>query len=889
MKTTLQIILALVLFFGIGVSAWAQTAGVEQKAARMSQEKRLIDQPDEIVAVLENGMTVMVKENHTAAVASVRLYVRAGSIYEHEHLGAGLSHLFEHLLAGGATEKRSEEESQKRIQEIGAQFNAYTGKDRTCYFLTVPAAYVGDALDLIADWVTRPIFSEEAIKREWGVVQRELEMYASDPDMQMMNIFDELRYQVHPARYPVSGHQAILERLEREQIQDYYQRMYVPENCVLVIVGDINASEMLEAIKKEFADFTRRSRPHLVMPAEPDVTAPRQLVKVFPSLQGPARMLIGFPSIKLQHPDLYALDVLAGILGQGQSSRLYRILRDRQLVLTAQAFNDTPDWAKGTFTIFCLLDPVQVAAVRGAVREELQRVKDEPVTAAELARIKRQLQVGYIRANQTAQDQAETMAVDYLATGDPHFSDRYVENIQKVTAEQVMEMAQKYLLEEKQLSLVVTPTPLPREATIEGEKAKESPIKKITLDNGLRVLLKRSPAVPLVNIQFYVMGGLLEETEASNGLTNLMVKLSTKGTKHHTAREIAEYFDSVGGSYGATAGNNTYAYSVEVMSGDFPEAFDLLAEMILEPNFLELELVKLKQQMLAAIQQVENTWPEEARRFFREKFFVNSPYRRSSLGREESVSGLTREQLSAFHGSATVGSRAVLTIFGDIDPEEAEELVRRRFGGMEKGEPLNLDKFDPEPVSKESRRFVEKTAKQGATIYVGYPGMKLTNIKDRYAMEVMTEIMGSTSSSDWLFARLRGAQLVYYAWCYNFPGLLPGYAAATAQCEAEKVDEVQKIIEELLARAAAGKFTVEQIDRAKSNRINAEVLSKQTNADAAGAAALDELYGFGYDWSEGHGDRIMAVTLEEVQNVAKKYLSAAYTITIITSGPGEDK
>ncbi|MCP4707966.1 MAG: insulinase family protein, partial [Planctomycetes bacterium] len=727
---------------------------------------------------------------------------------------------------------------------------------------------------------------KDVFDREWGVVQRELEMLSSNPDAQLMNLFSELRYQVHPARYPVSGHQAILQQVTRDEILAYYKKMYVPDNCVLVISGDINASEMLAVIKQEFADFTRRSLPHLVMPTEPDVVSPRELVKVFPSLQGPARMLIGFPSVALQHEDLYALDVLAGVLGAGESSRLYRILRDRQLALATQVFNDTPAWAKGTFTIFSILDPSQTVAAREAIDQELERIQNEPVTVEELARIKRQLQVAHIRANQTAEEQAETMAIDYLATGDPHFSEHYVDNIQEVTASEVQAMAQKYLLKEKQITLIMASAALEVDETAADDKAVESPIKKIMLDNGMRVLLKRNPSVPLVDMQYYVMGGLLEETGVNNGLASLMAAMSTKGTRHHSGAEISEYFDGIGGTVSASAGNNTIAYSSEVMSQDFAEAFDLFAEVVLEPNFPEDELVKVKEMQLAAIAQVDNSWPDEARAFFREKFFVNSPYVRSSLGILESVECLTAEQLRAFHEQAVVGSRSVLTIFGDINLGVAEDLVRQRFSDISKGAVLDFGQFEAAPEIEESRRFTKETPKQGATIYVGYPGMKLTDIKDRYAMEVLTEIMGSTTSNDWLFGRLRGKQLVYYAWCYNFPGLLDGYVAATCQCEADKVDEVLKEIEGLLGKAVKGEFTEEEVSRAKSNRINAEVLNKQTNADSATSAALDELYGFGYDWSEGHSDRIMAVTLEDVRNVARKYFNGPATITVITSVSG---
>jgi len=400
-----------------------------------AEEVRYINQSAEIVARLENGMVAIVKEHKHAPVAAVRLYVKAGSIYEQEHLGAGLSHLLEHLLIRGPTQTRSEAESLNLLQQIGARCGAYTAKDHTCYHLTVPALQVGVALNLLADWVTGLSLTEEAFKRERGVVQRELEMYSENPKTQVDSLFDELRYKVHPARFPVVGHPAIVKNLTHPIILDYYQRMYVPDNTVLVIVGDINVEGMLQAIRKEFADFTRRSTVNVVLPREPEVAGPRELRKVLPSMQGPAKMNLGFPSIDLLHEDLYALDALAGVLGTGQSSRLYRALREEiHLVFDVRADNGAPPWAAGTFTIHCELPPEHIAKAREAIWEEIDLLKEEPVTATELKRVKTQIRVNHIRVNQTAAQQAESLGRDYISTGDPHFSDRYVQNIQQVTA-----------------------------------------------------------------------------------------------------------------------------------------------------------------------------------------------------------------------------------------------------------------------------------------------------------------------------------------------------------------------------------------------------------------------------------------------------------------------
>ena len=849
------------------------------------REIRLVDRPGEIVAVLDNGMAVIVKENHTAPVATVRLYVRAGSIYEQNKLGAGLTHLCEHLLAGGQTENRSETESTKLLEQIGGQYNAYTGKARTCYYITAPAQHVGTALNLIADWITRPRIGAEAFERELGVVQRELEMKASSPAHVQWYLFDELRYKMHPGRYPIIGYQAIVRQLQHEDVMEYYRRQYVPDNVVVAIVGDINAAEMLAEVRREFGDFERQAISTVDLPAEPEVTGPRRVVKVLAALKGPAKMMVGFPSFALQHEDLYALDMLANIMGSGQSSRLYRVLREeKQLVLSIEAWNYTPSWAAGTFTIACDMAPEKVGQVEGAIWEQIELIKADGVSVEELERAKRQLQVGHIRRHQTADQQATTMGGDYLATGDAHFSDRYVAAMGKVTAQKVQEMARKYLLADKQLTLVLTPTALPVAAEQAVAGPSESAMKKATLDNGLRVLLKRNSAVPLVNVQLYVTGGLLAESEANNGITSLMAQVSKKGTTNYSAEEIVDYFDGIGGSLSTGSGNNTYFYVSEFMSGDFGKAFEIFSEVVLEPTFPEAELEKDRQRALATIAQIDNTWHRAASKFFREKFFVNSPYRRTSTGSAEAVGALTAEQVRSFHEAGTVGSRAVLAIVGDIDLAEVEKVVREKFAGMAQGVAFDLGQFAAEPPVVGARRFVKQTAKPGATVFVGYPGIRLTDIEDRYAMGVLMEVLGSNTG--WLHELLRGRQYVYYAWGYSHAGLVPGFVAATAQCEADKAATVLELIEEQLAKAARGEISEAEVANAKSKQINAEVLGKQTNADAAATAALDELYGFGYEWSESQADRIMAVTLADVQRVANKYLSGPATVTVITSEPG---
>ncbi|MBI9016693.1 MAG: insulinase family protein [Phycisphaerae bacterium] len=878
-----------ICFFMLGntLAVLAQGEKSETKASivdKTAHGMRLVNEPGEIVAVLPNGMVAIVKENHTAPVAAVRLYVRAGSIYEGKLLGAGMSHLFEHLMAGGSTSTRTDEQSKELIQSIGASFNAYTSNDRTCYFLTAPAQHVDTALNLITDWLINATFTEKEFEREHGVVQRELEMYSSDPRWVSHALFDQLRYKVHPGQFPVVGHKDILKTVTNKDIKAYRDRVYIPDNCVIVVAGDINADKMLSKIEQELVNFKRKPVEDSVLPVEPEIVAPRSVVKVFPAMKGPAQLQIGFPSIKLQDADLYALDTLASIIGDGRTSRLYRgLVEEKQLALSVMSYNYTPHWAEGTFAIICSVMPEKVEAVKTAIWQELDRVVAQGVEPAELARAKRRLQVEHIQRNQTAEQQASTMAEDYFATGDVHFSRNYIANMQKVTASEVQAMAKKYLDANKQLTLVLTPTALPKSKEEVAKKTTETPVKKIVLDNGLRVLLKRNSTVPMVSMQMFFQGGLLNETADNNGITTMMTSLSTKGTRSYSARDIDDYFANVGGQIGASSGNNVFSYTSEVMTGDFDKAFDIFSEVVTAAVFPQDELDKLRPRLLANIAQIPNDWNAAGSKIFLEQFFVKSPYRLQRIGESDSVKTITREQLIAFHKQVVLGKRGVLAIYGDIDLEKTEAVVRQRFGSIEAGEMIDLAKFEPEPVRNENKIYVAKTEKNGATVHIGYTGMKCTEIKDRYPMSVLMELVGS--SSGWLFEQLRGKQLVYSTWAYSSDGYLPGFILATAQCEGQKAPLVLNIIQEQLANAAAGKITEEEIARAKSKLINAEVLSKLTNADAAGAAAIDELFYQDYNWSRKNADRVMAVTREDVLRVAKKYLSGKWVASVNTNEP----
>lgn len=869
----------------------AAEAATRPAAAPLSVLHYVIDRSDEKVAVLSNGLTVILKAHRTAPVVAVRMYCRTGSIYEQEFTGAGLSHLFEHLLHGGATTTRTEAQSRKILDEIGDNTNAYTSYSMTCYFINTGKANLGTAVDLLSDWITHPTFPDQAFKREWGVVQRELERDIDEPNRQLNEIMMETMYLQHPLRFPIIGHKQAVQSLTKADIVAYYHRMYVPDNVVVSIAGDIDLKEAMDAVTRDFAGFERRPVKTITLPEEPEMTTPRDAIKRM-DVQS-SLLSLAWPSIRLTDPDLYALDVLSFVMTQGESSRLVRtLIREQQLAFTADSFSWTPEYARGLFVINTRLDPKNVEPATMAIWTEIRRLQADPISEEELQQAKRQKTAEHVFGHQTADQIAEAMAQDYIATGDAHFSDDYVARIQEVTAEQIRDVARRYLRPECTGTMLI----LPRgEGVSETQPVAErtSPARMITLDNGLRVVLRRDTSSPLVAVQVYCLGGLITEESSNNGISNLMAELLLHGTQTRSAEQIARFFDSRGASIDAGSGNNTFYVRSEVLKEDFEPALEVFADVMQHPTFPAAELDRIRPRVLNAISRINESWRTELDAYFRSRFFSQSPYRMLTIGSAEAVRRIDPAALTAYYRRYSAGPNAVLAIFGDIDEAKTEALVRRLFAKM----PAKLSATRPavaaeKPIEHETL-FIKKAPsdRKAAGIYVGFRGMDVVNTRDRYPMAALDTIMGGYSyPGGWLHTALRGGDrdLVYEVHDVNFYGIDPGYFGIYAACQPEKVSEVYKIIAEKVERARAGKFDATELKEAKGIILATDLMQSRTNSERAAEAATDELYGLGYNHRELYSKYIESITMDDVRRVAKQYLTVPIVV-VVTPDPSAVK
>jgi len=273
-----------------------------------------------------------------------------------------------------------------------------------------------------------------------------------------------------------------------------------------------------------------------VIASEPQVLAPRTMVATFPRL-GQAKLQLAFPSVKITDPDLYSLDLLATILGGGESSILVQELRDkRQLVTSVDVSDNTPSYVEGSFEISMELAPDKIPAATAATLEILDTVMKGGITPDQVQRAKVQMRAARVRSMQTSENVAASLATDFLTTGDPHFSDRYIKRIEQVSREDLAIAAKWYLVHDRLITTALLPQEyvgaaglpkaedLLRQAapTTKATLVEAKPtVTRVVLPNGVVLLHKRIATSPIVEVKMYALGGLTEESAANNGITSI--------------------------------------------------------------------------------------------------------------------------------------------------------------------------------------------------------------------------------------------------------------------------------------------------------------------------------------------------------------------------------
>ncbi|MBI1840999.1 MAG: insulinase family protein [Verrucomicrobia bacterium] len=846
---------------------------------RKSGKTAVQDPPSDVrLITLENGLVLILREDRCAPVVSAQAWCRAGSVDEGRLLGAGLSHVLEHMLFKG-TSTRSAGRIDQEVQEAGGYMNAYTSFDRTVYHINVPNTGATVAIDVLCDIMRNASIPEDELVKELDVIRREMDMGQDDPGHKSARRLFETAYTRSPYRHPIIGHIDIFNTLTREDIAGYYREKYAPNNLFFVVVGDMDADAVERQIRESFAQSKARALPCAPLTAEPRQTAARVVIEEGPIELGHLHISWHIPDQR--HADVPALDVLSTLLGSGRSSRLYQRVRERLgLVNAVDAWTYNPG-SQGLFGVSAVVDAEKFEAARDALLAEVARMREKPVSAAELRKAVKQFTAGTLATRKTMQGQAQDLGGSWMAAHDLHFSQHYMEAVRRLTPKDLQRVARHYLTDSGRTLYALLPKGTKPSAVTVTESHSENAVRKLVLPNGLRLLLKEEHRLPFVEFRAVFQGGVLAEDTRNNGATQLLTKMLLQGTKSRSGEAIAREIESVGGSIGSYGGHNSLGVSVEVMKADFALGLRLMVDVMRNPTFPAAALEREREIQLAEIKAHKDQLLSLADSAAREALFGPIGYGLQSRGSEATVSTLSRSDLRSLHQRLLVPANGVLSIFGNIRSSEVIGAVTQalgKWGGAHRYAPPRASVH----AVNDTRRVHQPVDKKQAVLVIAFPGTTLFH-EDRFALELVQEALSDLGSR--LFVRIRDELgLAYYVGASNFLGLVPGYFSFYVGTDPEKATLVEAELLKQAAALAADGLTEAELKRAKAKLIGQKKIARQELGRLAMTCALDELYGLGHDSSDQEDARFEAVTMEEIRKVCATYLGSASRV-ISAVGP----
>jgi zinc protease len=847
---------------------------------------------------LDNGLTVLHEHQGAAHVVAWQIWVNVGGADEGPD-EAGLAHLHEHMLFKG-TERRGPGEIARDIEAHGGEVNAWTSFDHTVYHTVMASQFARAGLDVLADAVRFPRFDAVELARECEVVVEEIKRADDAPGRRSSRDLFEASYAVHPYRLPVLGTPESVRATTRERILGFYRRHYTPEAMTLIAVGDVPLDSVRHWAEELLGgDWKRPRAPGRHRAQEPARSGRR--IHLVPDEAKEAWLNVSFAIPAANHEDVPALDVLAMLAGQGETSRLFRqVKRDARLVNEISAYAYTPV-DPGLFGVGMTLPGEKVRPALTEALRTLAQLATAPPTEEELGTIKALVESEAVYARETVQGLARKLGHYETTLGGYEAEEKYHARVAALTPDAVWQVARRYLdfdtavvtgllpagaqLTEGEVNAafdearrapgVTTPArraqavPAAAMPRLKGTGPEAGKVTIETLPNGARLILREERATPLVAMRAAFVSGLRFETEENNGITTLLSRMLTRGTASLGAEEIQHVMDACAGSIAGAGGRNSVSLRAEALSRHFDRAFTLLADCLLDPAFPDDELERERSLVLQEIAAREDRPSSLAFDAFSRALFQAHPYRMPQIGERATVERLDAEQLRAHHRRFHDPSRMVLAIIGDVNRSEALDRARTLFGGAgEESSPLPEIPHESPPT--ERLRVHRTLARAQAHVVMGFQGLTLFD-PDRHALEVLSTVLSGMGGR--LFTELRDKRsMAYTVTSMAVEGLDPGYFAVYIGTSPDKREAAEAGMEAELQKVIDQPVTGAELDRARAHLVGTHEIGLQRNAARAALLALDGVYGLGLDNFEHYGERIQSVTAEDILRVARRII-----------------
>lgn len=889
----------------------------------------------------DNGLKILLVENRVAPVVTVMVLYRVGS--RNEAVGyTGATHILEHMLFKGTPTFNKTRDTQiaASLQRIGASFNATTWYDRTNYFETVPSDKLEFAIKLEADRMRNSFIADADRQSEMTVVRNELERGQNDPGGVLDEAVYATAFREHPYHHPTIGWRADVEGVPTARLKKFYDTFYHPNNATVIIVGDFARDHALGLIKEHFGAHPAATEPiPEVYTEEPPQQGERRLIirragelaLVQMAWRAPAALgqtnvlsneqLAARAKESPAENDVYPLVLLAQILTNGVTSRLYQALVEQQLAVDVYA-NCDQHRDPGLFNIVATVAPgVEPSQVESAILAELERLAREGVQDGELAKARQQILAleAFSRdgTNQVAMQLSEAEAV-----GDWRFYEHYAQHIRRVTAADLSRVANAYFNEETRTVGHFIPkqaggaeaAELPL-ATLKPEVEHFKPsrrrfprglqfydepgaapankttfasrINRTNLANGATLLLLENRATPTVALRGSLRAGSYFQPVAQPGLASLTAQMLERGTLRRDKLALAGSLEAVGAALDFSATQFAVNFTGRALAQDLPMVLETLAEMLREPSFPADELEKLKQQTVAALKEQSTQTRYRAQQRFAELTYEpgNPFYMPPTEALVASVNALTVEDLRAFYGRQYGGRSLILSLAGDLDAAALQAQFAALFNDFAGPASVEINVADPPPLTSTRREQVQINDKANIDVLLAAPVELRRHSPDYYAATLGNSALGESTLSSRLGLQVRDNEGLTYGIGSRFmsPGFASGPWFIIVSVNPQNIDRAIDSSLAVLRGYLAEGIRADELEHEKSAAIGSSKVALATNAGLAAAMLGMEFHELGLDHIDRYPDLINAATVANVNAAIRRHFNPD-ALTIVMAG-----
>ncbi len=846
---------------------------------------------------LENGLTVLVKEDSRFPLVSVRLFVKAGSAWEKPE-EAGMSHLLEHMVFKGS--KTSGAGVDKRVENAGGSMNAYTSYDMTTYLTDLPAAKWKDAMTAVRDLAFDPLLRQEDLDAEREVVIAEKKQRGDSPMTKLFQTALAHTLKGTPYESPVIGNEEALRGVTPDMMRDYIRRRYDPRDMVLSVAGDVKASDILAEARELFGGYQN----HNVLTVEPSIDpatlAQGLIVDVEAGPWEKALVSLSFPLPGMKDELLPAADVLAHLLAGDDTALLPVKFRLDQPVVDSISASAMSFERAGVFMILAQLDSGKTAKFLEDLGKQLAGLKASDFTDAQIARARLNLEDNYLRGLENIADIAETMGSEYFYDPSSVGGERYLAAVRGVNREQIQQVIDRWLRPDALTVSSLVPqgadgaaadldNDSARAAMLRGWPETGSAVKKaeadksggakldsevISLGEGRTLVLLPDRSLPYVSASLSFSGGELLAADTEEGLASLTAAALTTGTKNRTLNDINVYLSDRASGLSAGSGLRSFSVQMDAPSRFAPEVFALMKEVVESPAFREEDVDRAKREQIASIMSVEQNAMGLLSRNLRHVLFEKGSYAHRSGGDPAVVTRYGRSDVEGFWNRQKVRPW-VLSVAGDFDRKQVEAFARSLPAPSEKA----LESSAP-AWNKEHVWSMTLPGRNQAVYLMLFPTVGADS-SDRAALRLLSECLNGFTGK--LYQELREKQsLGYSVFPVDWAARDAGFLAFGIIASPENLDKAKASFEAIVRDLQKNLLPEETLERAKAVAEADFYRARQSRAMRAGEGAANILNGYDLDYGRQRLEAMKAVDAKTLREAARKYLdlNASYDLRV---------